>query len=116
MKGCVIGCCSTFVNVLPYEGLVTCPWCDLPRVHRPLEKVASSPVTQFGRSGYRKWMDGWISKPKHNRRKSVHGPLNAMKSSWKVPELCLIVVMVSFANISTSSSFKTSRLNRCQRA
>ncbi|MEQ2220749.1 hypothetical protein ILYODFUR_008605 [Ilyodon furcidens] len=46
------------VSVLPCDGLAICPGCTLPLACRPLEIGTSSPATLYGRSGYRKWMDG----------------------------------------------------------
>ncbi|MEQ2246876.1 hypothetical protein ILYODFUR_003625 [Ilyodon furcidens] len=51
----VKGCCLS--SVLPCDG-------DLFRLYppltcRPLQRGTSSPATQYGRSGYRKWMDGF---------------------------------------------------------
>ncbi|MEQ2223175.1 hypothetical protein ILYODFUR_034115 [Ilyodon furcidens] len=47
--------------VLSRDGLATCPGCTSPLTCRLLEKGTSSPVTHYGRSGYRKWMDRWMN-------------------------------------------------------
>ncbi|MED6241926.1 hypothetical protein ATANTOWER_030197 [Ataeniobius toweri] len=56
VNGCVHGCLSCVSLCCPVMDW-TCQGCTPPLVHRPLEIGSSSPMTLYGRSRYRKWMD-----------------------------------------------------------